>query len=297
MNINQGKGYRIFSAFNILLMILICLIIIFPLYYMFIVSISDGAAIMSGQVNFLPVGFSLRAYRAAFKDANFIKSYWNTVVITVCGTTVNLLMTTLFAYPLSRRDLMGRKLLMKIAVFTMFFTGGMIPSYMLVNSLGMNNTYWALILPGAINVYNATIMRTFFEGIPMDLTEAAYVDGANDMRILWQVILPLSKPILFTLLLFYAVGHWNGFFSALLYLSDKSTYPIQMFVRSVVFSGDTLAMSMASYNSSTEMGAEMLSEEGAKYAIILLSMVPILVVFPFVSRYFKSGVMIGAVKG
>ena len=297
MNINQGKGYRIFSVLNIVLMILICLMIIFPLYYMFIVSISDGAAIMSGQVNFLPVGFSLRAYRAAFKDANFIKSYWNTVVITACGTTVNLLMTTLFAYPLSRRDLMGRKLLMKIAVFTMFFTGGMIPSYMLVNSLGMNNTYWALILPGAINVYNATIMRTFFEGIPMDLTEAAYVDGANDVRILWQVILPLSKPILFTLLLFYAVGHWNGFFSALLYLSDKSTYPIQMFVRSVVFSGDTLAMSMASYNSSTEMGAEMLSEEGAKYAIILLSMVPILVVFPFVSRYFKSGVMIGAVKG
>ncbi len=297
MNINQGKGYRIFSVFNILLMILICLMIIFPLYYMLIVSISDGAAIMSGQVNFLPVGFSLRAYRAAFKDANFIKSYWNTVVITACGTTVNLLMTTLFAYPLSRSDLMGRKLLMKIAVFTMFFTGGMIPSYMLVNSLGMNNTYWALILPGAINVYNATIMRTFFEGIPMDLTEAAYVDGANDVRILWQVILPLSKPILFTLLLFYAVGHWNGFFSALLYLSDKSTYPIQMFVRSVVFSGDTLAMSMASYNSSTEMGAEMLSEEGAKYAIILLSMVPILVVFPFVSRYFKSGVMIGAVKG
>ena len=297
MNINQGKGYRIFSVLNIVLMILICLMIIFPLYYMFIVSISDGAAIMSGQVNFLPVGFSLRAYRAAFKDANFIKSYWNTVVITACGTTVNLLMTTLFAYPLSRSDLMGRKLLMKIAVFTMFFSGGMIPSYMLVNSLGMNNTYWALILPGAINVYNATIMRTFFEGIPMDLTEAAYVDGANDVRILWQVILPLSKPILFTLLLFYAVGHWNGFFSALLYLSDKSTYPIQMFVRSVVFSGDTLAMSMASYNSSTEMGAEMLSEEGAKYAIILLSMVPILVVFPFVSRYFKSGVMIGAVKG
>lgn len=297
MNINQGKGYRIFSVFNILLMILICLMIIFPLYYMLIVSISDGAAIMSGQVNFLPVGFSLRAYRAAFKDANFIKSYWNTVVITACGTTVNLLMTTLFAYPLSRSDLMGRKLLMKIAVFTMFFTGGMIPSYMLVNSLGMNNTYWALILPGAINVYNATIMRTFFEGIPMDMTEAAYVDGANDVRILWQVILPLSKPILFTLLLFYAVGHWNGFFSALLYLSDKSTYPIQMFVRSVVFSGDTLAMSMASYNSSTEMGAELLSEEGAKYAIILLSMVPILVVFPFVSRYFKSGVMIGAVKG
>lgn len=297
MHINQGKGYRVFRIFNTVLMILICLIILFPLYYMFIVSISDGAAVMSGQVNFYPVGFSLRAYRAAFKDAYFLKSYWNTLIITVGGTALNLAMTTLFAYPLSRRDLLGRKFLMRIAVFTMFFTGGMIPSYMLVTSMGLNNTYWALLLPGAINVYNATIMRTFFEGIPLDLTEAAYVDGANDVRILWQVILPLSKPILFTLLLFYAVGHWNGFFSALLYLSDKSTYPIQMFVRSVVFAGDSLAMSMASYNSSTEVGAEMLSEAGAKYAIILLSMIPILVIFPFVSRYFKAGAMIGAVKG
>lgn len=297
MHINQGKGYRVFHGLNLIFMVLICLIILFPLYYMLIVSISDGAAVMSGQVNFYPIGFSMRAYRAAFKDTNFLKSYYNTIVITVGGTSVNLVMTTLFAYPLSRRDLLGRKLLMKVAVFTMFFTGGMIPSYMLVNSLKLNNTYWAIILPGAINVYNATIMRTFFEGIPMDLTEAAYVDGANDLRILCQIILPLSKPILFTLLLFYAVGHWNGFFSALLYLSDKSTYPIQIFVRNVVFGGDTLAMSMTSYNSSTEMGTELLSEQGAKYAIILLSMLPILVVFPFVSRYFKSGVMIGAVKG
>lgn len=297
MNLNQGKGYRIFSFFNTIFMICICLIVLFPLYYMLIVSISDGAAVLSGQVNFLPVGFSLRAYRAAFKDGFFLKSYLNTIIITVSGTTVNLIMTTLFAYPLSRSDLPGRKLLMRMAVFTMFFTGGMIPTYMLVTNLGLSNTYWALILPGAISVYNMTIMRTFFEGIPMDLTEAAYIDGANDVQILGRVILPLSKPILFTLLLFYAVGHWNGFFSALLYLNDKATYPIQLFVRGVVFSGETLAMSMASYNSSTEMGAELLSEEGAKYAIIIMSMLPILVVFPIVSRYFKSGVMIGAIKG
>lgn len=297
MNLNQGKGYKVFQAFNLLLMFCICLIVLFPLYYMLIVSISDGAAVLSGQVTFKPVGFSLRAYRAAFKDGYFIKSYWNTIVITVCGTATNLFMTTLFAYPLSRPTLPGRKLLMRMAVFTMFFTGGMIPSYILVTNLGLSNTYWALILPGAISVYNMTIMRTFFEGIPLDLTEAATIDGANDVRILWTVILPLSKPILFTLLLFYAVGHWNGFFSALLYLNDKSAYPIQLFVRGVVFSGETLAMSMATYNSSTEVGAELLSEEGAKYAIIIMSMLPILIVFPIVSRHFKSGVMIGAIKG
>lgn len=297
MNMNKGKGYRIFQVFNALLMTGVCLIVLFPIYYMFIVSISDGAAVMSGQVNFLPVGFSLRAYRAAFKNNDFLKSYWNTIVITVSGTALNLIMTTLFAYPLSKKSLPGRTFFMRMAVFTMFFTGGMIPSYMLVTNLGLGNTYWALILPGAISVYNMIIMRTFFEGIPAELTEVAYIDGANDIQILWRVILPLSKPIFFTLLLFYAVGHWNGFFNALLYLNDKSRYPIQMFVRGVVFSGETLSMAMASYNSSSEVGAELLSEEGAKYAIIILSMIPILVVFPIVSRYFKSGVMVGAVKG
>lgn len=297
MKVNQGKRYRVFQAFNALLMCLVCLIVLFPLYYMLIVSISDGAAVMAGKVRFAPVGFSMRAYRAAFKDAFFLKSYWNTIVITVTGTATNLVMTTLLAYPLSRKDFIGRKFLMKIAVFTMFFTGGMIPNYMLVTDLGLGNTYWALILPGAISVYNMTIMRTFFEGIPMDLNEAAYIDGANDMRILWSIILPLSKPIIFTLLLFYAVGHWNGFFNALLYLNDKSKYPIQMFVRNVVFAGDALSMQMTSYSSSTEMGAELLSEDAAKYAIIIMSMLPILVIFPFVSRYFKSGVMIGAIKG
>ena len=295
--VKVSKGYRAFQVFNIFIMIFVCLIILFPLYYMFIVSISDGAAVMAGKVRFLPVGFSLRAYRAAMRDASFLGSYWNTIVITVCGTLVNLFMTILCAYPLSRPDLDGRKVFMRIAVFTMFFTGGMIPSYILVTGLGLGGTYWAIILPGAISVYNMIIMRTFFEGIPMELTEAAYIDGANDVYILWKVILPLSKPILWTMLLFYAVGHWNGYFSALLYLTNKSQYPIQLFVRSVVLAGDTLSLSTVSYNSSTEMGAELLAEDAAKYAIILMSMLPILVIFPVVSRYFKDGVMIGAIKG
>lgn len=291
------KGYRCFQVFNYLIMLCVCAVVILPLYYMVIVSISDGAAVMTGQVKLLPVGFSLRAYRAAMKDGYFLGSYWNTIAITVVGTIINLAMTMLCAYPLSRRDLKGRKALMRIAVFTMFFTGGMIPTYMLVTSLGLGNTYWALWLPGAISVYNMIIMRTNFESIPIELTEAAYIDGANDLRILWSIILPLSKAIIWTMILFYAVGHWNGFFNAMLYLSEKSKYPIQLFVRSVVLSGDTLSMSMASYNSSTEMGAELLAEDAAKYAIVIMSMLPILVVFPIVSRHFKDGVMMGAIKG
>lgn len=293
----MNKVNRVFQVFNYFLMVLVCLIVLFPIYYMLIVSVSDGAAVMSGKVKFWPVGFSLKAYRAAFKNADFLKSYWNTIVITVSGTVLNLFMTTLFAYPLSRVDLPGRKFFMKMAVFTMFFTGGMIPSYILVTSLGLGNTYWAIILPGAINVYNSIIMRTFFEGIPVELSEAAYIDGANDMEILGRIILPLSKPIFFTLLLFYAVSHWNGFFSALLYLNDKSRYPIQMFVRGVVFGGETMNMAMASYSPTSEVGAELLAETSSKYAIVILSMLPILVVFPIISKYFKSGVMIGAVKG
>ncbi len=290
-------GYRAFQGLNFLIMLFVCLVILFPLYYMVIVSLSDGAAVMAGKVRFLPVGFSLRAYRAAMRDAAFLGSYWNTIVITVAGTVINLFMTTLCAYPLSRPDLQGRKTFMRLAVFTMFFTGGMIPSYMLVTGMGLGGTYWAIILPGAISVYNMIIMRTFFENIPIDLTEAAYIDGANDVYILGRIILPLSKPIIWTMVLFYAVGHWNGYFSAMLYLSNKNQYPIQLFVRSVVLSGDTLSMAMVSYNSSTEMGAELLAEDAAKYAIIIMSMLPILIVFPFVSRHFKDGVMIGAIKG
>lgn len=294
---NEGPAYRAFRIMNAVLMALICAVILFPIYYMVITSFSDGAAVMSGQVNFWPVGFSLRAYRAAVRDAYFLGSYLNTVVIAVCGTLINLFMTTLCAYPLSRPDFCGRKVFMRLCVFTMFFTGGMIPNYLLVTSLGLGNTYWAIFLPGAISVYNMIIMRTFFEGIPMELTEAAYIDGASDYTILLRIILPLSAPVMSTMVLFYAVGHWNGFFSAMLYLSDKAMYPIQLFVRSIVLSGETLSMAMTEYNSSTELGAEVLSEEAMKYAVIVMSMIPILVVFPIVSRYFKSGVMIGAIKG
>lgn len=299
MNSHYGKGYKTFYIFNMLMMFLICLVILYPLYYMLIISLSSGTDVLAGKVRWVPGQLTTRAYRSILRDRAFLRSYGNTLKITTLGTTVNLFMTTLCAYPLSRKYLIGRKVIMKVATFTMFFTGGMIPNYLLVTGLGLNNSYWAIILPGAISVYNMIIMRTFFEGIPDALAEAANIDGANDLQVLWCIILPLSKPIILTMLLFYAVGHWNGYFSALLYLNDKNMYPIQLFVRSVVLGGETLSIGMAAnvVESSTEQGVTLLAEQSSKYAMVILAMLPILVIYPIISRYFKSGVMIGAIKG
>ena len=294
---NGGIGSRIFDFCNVLFMLCLAFITLYPMYNIFIVSISSAEHIYAGTVSFIPKGINFDAYRMVFKNDSIWRSFGNSILYTTVGTAINVVCSAMCAYPLSRKDFYGRGFFTVFVAVTMFISGGMIPSYLVVNQLHLINTMWAIVLPGAISTYNMIIMRTFFEGIPAELTEVAYIDGANDIQILWRIILPLSKPIFFTLLLFYAVGHWNGFFNALLYLNDKSRYPIQMFVRGVVFSGETLSMAMTSYNSSTEVGAELLSEEGAKYAIIILSMIPILVVFPIVSRYFKSGVMVGAVKG
>ena len=298
MHTYQSKGYKVFKVFNAILMTLICLAILYPIYYMVIVSLSDGAYVLSGRVTWRPMGSTFRAYRAILRDELFINSYKNTLIITGLGTLINLLMTMLCAYPLSRKELPGRRAMMTFATFTMFFTGGMIPNYLLVTSLGLGGTYWAVILPGAISVYNMIIMRTFFEGIPVSLTEAAYIDGASDMRVLFNIVLPLSKPIIMTLILFYAVGHWNGYFNAMLYLNDKEMYPIQLFVRSIVLAGETLSASMASnVDASAEYGATLLAEQSTKYAVVILAMLPILIIYPIISKYFKGGVMIGAVKG
>lgn len=298
MRIYKTPSYRAFQIFNVLLMISICFLILYPLYYMLIISFSNGSDVLSGNVRWYPMGITTRAYRAILRDGSFVGSYKNTIIITLLGTTVNLIMTTLAAYPLSRRDLMGRKFMMKCATFTMFFTGGMIPNYLLVTSLKLHNSYWAIVIPGAISVYNMIIMRTFFEGLPVSLSEAAYIDGASDIGILLRIVVPLSKPIFLTMILFYAVGHWNGYFSALLYLNDETMYPIQLFVRKIVLAGETLSINMAAnvVAEGTEHGMTMLAEQSTKYAIVILSILPILIVYPIISKYFKSGVMIGAIK-
>jgi putative aldouronate transport system permease protein len=292
---NRGWTPKLFLVGNIALMVLLSLAILYPIYYMAIISLSDGAAVLTGQVKLYPIGITLRAYQASLQDPLFRNSYKNTAIITLLGTIINIVMTILCAYPLSRRDFNGRRVLMALATFTMFFSGGMIPSYLLVTALRLNNTYWALVLPGAISVYNMIVMRTFFQGIPFEITESAYIDGANDVTVLFRLILPLSTPIILTMVLFYSVGHWNGFYNALLYLTEKKMYPIQLFVRSVVLAGETLSIDMA--NKASESGGGLLAEQSTKYAIIIISILPILAVFPIISRYFKTGVMIGSIKG
>jgi putative aldouronate transport system permease protein len=286
-----GAGSRIFEAANIVLLLLVAFITLYPMYYIFIVSISGGTFIVQGRVNFIPRGINGEAYRMVFRNQDIWRSYINTLLYTGLGTIVNIICTAMCAYPLSRSDFYGRRFFTFIIVLTMFISGGMIPLYLVINQLKMINTMWAIVLPPAISTYNMIIMRTFFGGIPVSLQESAYLDGANDIHILMKIILPLSKPIIATLTLFYAVQHWNSFFPALLYLNSKVKYPVQLILRDIVVAGEFSEQSGEITQSLSIIATNY------KYAVIIISVVPILCVYPFLQKYFAKGVMIGAVKG
>ena len=294
--IHEGRSSTAFNIFNIVLMCVMMLLVLYPIYYMMIVSVSNSTAVMTGQVRFLPVGCHLDVYRQFLTDPYFLTTYRNTAIITIMGTTINIFMSTLCAYPLSRRDFYGGKVITGFVTFTMFFSGGMIPTYLLVNKLGLLNTYWSVVLPGAINVFNMIIMRTSFQGLPVELNESAYIDGANDLQILWKIVLPLSKPILATMVLFYAVALWNGYVHAMLYFTDKNMYPIQLYVRSLVLSGMT-EMTSLSMELTTGADAFNVAQRSIQYGVIIAATLPILLIYPFISKYFEKGVMIGSLKG
>ena len=294
--IHEGRSSTAFNIFNIVLRCVMMLLVLYPIYYMMIVSVSNSTAVMTGQVRFLPVGCHLDVYRQFLTDPYFLTTYRNTAIITIMGTTINIFMSTLCAYPLSRRDFYGGKVITGFVTFTMFFSGGMIPTYLLVNKLGLLNTYWSVVLPGAINVFNMIIMRTSFQGLPVELNESAYIDGANDLQILWKIVLPLSKPILATMVLFYAVAHWNGYVHAMLYFTDKNMYPIQLYVRSLVLSGMT-EMTSLSMELTTGADAFNVAQRSIQYGVIIAATLPILLIYPFISKYFEKGVMIGSLKG
>ncbi|MBD2847427.1 carbohydrate ABC transporter permease [Paenibacillus sp. IB182496] len=286
---------RLFDGFNILLMILISLAMVYPFYYMFIVSISGNTAVMTGSVNLLPVAPSFAAYQSILKDPMILVGFENSFLYMVVGTLINMVMTALCAYPLSRPDFFGRGIFIKLFVFTMFFNGGLIPLFLLVSNLGMINSIWAIVLPTAINVFYLVIMKSFFQSLPFALTESAYIDGANDIYIFWKIILPLSTPILATLILFYAVAQWNSFLPPLIFLTEKENYPIQLFVRNIVIEGQTADISNAMSQSQVESAA--MSEKSIKYALIISAALPVMVIYPFIIRYFEKGVMIGSIKG
>jgi putative aldouronate transport system permease protein len=224
------------------------------------------------------------------------RGYRNTIFYTVVGTVINLFLTTLAAYPLSRRDLPGRNIFMFLITFTMFFHGGLIPTYLVVKGLGMVDTFWALVIPNAIATYNLIVMRTYFQtSIPWELQEAALIDGCSNTRLLLKIILPLSKPIIAVMVLFYAVMHWNAFFNALIYLRDEELYPLQLILREILIMNQTSLSDDASIQFG--MDEKLLLAESIKYALIIVASVPVLIMYPFVQRHFVKGVMIGSIKG
>lgn len=286
------------SAFYLVndgILLFFLIITAYPIIYILSSSFSSASAVATGQVVFFPVDFSIDGYLAVFKNKDILTGYTNTIFYTTVGTLVNVFMTLLAAYPLSRKDFMPRKLFMFIFTFTMIFHGGMIPSYLLNQSLGLVNTRWVLIIPGALTVYNVIITRTFFQSnIPDELLEAADLDGCNDLRFVLSIVLPLSKSIIAVISLFYAVQHWNSFFDAFIYISKKDLYPLQLVLRNILIANsiDTTAIS------DPEVVAKLSGmNELLKYSLIVVATVPVMCMYPLVQKHFVKGVMIGAVKG
>ncbi|SEM06852.1 carbohydrate ABC transporter permease [Paenibacillus sp. OK003] len=291
----ESRGDRIFNMINHFLLIIITLIVIYPLVFVLSASFSDPQAVLRGEMFLWPKGINFHSYEKIFQNKDILRGYTNTLIYTSVGTLINLVMTILAAYPLSRKDFIGRNAIMALFVFTMFFSGGLIPTYMLIKNLGMLNTFWVMIIPNAVSIWNIIIMRTFFQqSIPNELHEAATIDGCSNIQTLTRIILPLSMPIIAVTILFYAVGHWNAFFNAMLYLSDKDKFPLQLILREILIQGQTNDMVKMSTESAIKQQREV---EGIKYAVLVVANIPVLLLYPFLQRYFVKGVMIGAIKG
>lgn len=286
----DSTGYKVFRVFNVVALLLIVFVTFYPFLNMVAQSFSSEGSITAGRVNLVPRGFNIETYKVVMGDSMFWNNYKNTVIYTVVATSISIVLTTAFAYAISKRHLKGRNFFIAIAVFTMFFNGGIIPNYVLITSLGMKNTLWAIVLPNAISVFNLLIMKAFFENMPAELEEAAAIDGLNTYGILFRIVLPLSKAVLATMILFYAVTNWNAWFGAFLYLDKKELFPVTIFLRNMIAGASTATSIGGTADNLTQVAANI------KSVTMVLSVLPILVVYPFVQKYFVSGVMLGSVK-
>lgn len=294
----ESRGDRIFDAINVALLCIVLIIVIYPLYFVLIASISDAKEVLNGYVWLWPKGLNYEAYKKVFTHKDIMSGYKNTIIYTIVGTSVNVFMTILAAYPLSRKDFFGRNIITGLFTFTMFFSGGLIPSYLVIKSLGMVNTMWALIIPGAVSFYNIIIMRTYFTtSIPFELQEAATIDGCGNIGILLKIILPLATPIIAVMVLFYGVGHWNAYFSALIYITDKNKFPLQMILREILIQNQIEKLLETSGVDIESVARQQMVAESLKYAVILVASIPMLLLYPFLQKYFVKGIMVGAIKG
>lgn len=293
--VRDTVGDRIFMAFNYLVLTLLLVVILYPLLYVLGASFSSGQAIASGRFWLWPVDATLAGYEAIFKNRMVLVGFYNSLFYTLVGTLINVVMTILAAYPLSRPELPGRRIIAFAFFFTLLFSGGLIPTYLVVRDLDMLSTRWAMILPTALSVWNVFIARTFFENtIPKELREAAELDGCDDFNFLGRIVLPLSGSLLAVLALFYAVGHWNSYFNALVYLYDQSLWPLQLVLRDILVQNQVDPGMLVD---AREMAAKAQLREILKYSLIVVATVPLLIVYPFVQKHFVKGVMLGSVKG
>jgi len=284
-----------FSFMVYVLLTFVLIIIAFPLIYLVSASFSSPQAVISGRVWLLPVDFTIKGYEAIFKDSSIIRGFLNSLYITVVGTGINILMTVMMAYPISRKKFYGRKAFTMFMMITMFFGGGLVPTFLLINHLHMYNTFWAVMVPGCVGITNVIICRTYFESsIPEELYESASLDGCDDFGFLIRIVLPLSKPVLAVLVLYYVVGHWNSYFNEMIYLEDKVKYPLQVVLRQILIMSQVADEMMLDFSAAEQAQgmADLL-----KYSTIVVSSLPMLILYPFIQKYFVKGVMIGSVKG
>lgn len=289
---NQTIGEKVFNIFNIGIMIILVIITLYPFLYVIFASLSNPDLLIAHSgLLFAPLGFNLLSYKAVLSYDAIWRSYGNTLFIVVVGVALNIVLTSFGAYALSRRDFMWKKHVMLFIVFTMFFSGGLIPFFFTVKELGMYNTLWSVIIPGAISTFNLIILRSAFETLPVSLEESAEIDGAGHFTILSRIIFPLSLPTVAVVALYYAVGHWNAWFNASIFIADRRLFPLQLVLREILLANDTSSMS-GSFNADSQVQIG----ETIKYALIIVSTLPILIAYPYLQKYFVKGTMIGAVK-
>lgn len=297
--IKETRRDRLFLACNYVFLLLALVVVAYPILYIISASISTPKYVASGEMWLWPMGLTFEGYQRVFRDPQIWTGYGNTILYTVLGTMVNLAVTIPAAYALSRKDFVGRNLFMGIFMVTMFFSGGLVPTYLLIKDLGLVNSMWALILPGATSVWNLIVCRTYFQStIPKELQEAAEIDGCSNFRLFFRIILPLSTSIIAVMALFFGVGHWNSYFAAMIYLNDDAKYPLQLVLRQILVLQE-MSSQTGSIDAATATALNNRAEVAAlvKYAVIIVATLPVIVVYPFLQRYFVQGVMIGSVKG
>ncbi|MGG1634972.1 carbohydrate ABC transporter permease [Paenibacillus sp. NRS-1760] len=298
--VKESGRDKVFLICNYIYVFLAFIVVAYPVIYMISASISDPKLVGSGEMWLWPKGITFEGYQRVFQNSSIWSGYGNTILYTVVGTSINLFVTLPAAYALSRKDFMGRNFFMGMFLVTMFFGGGLVPSYLLIKELGMVNTIWAIVIPSAASIWNIIVARTFFQSsIPKELQEAAQIDGCTNLRLFVKIILPLSMPIIAVMALFYGVGNWNSYFSALIYLNDAAKYPLQLVLRQILVLQEMSAQGGGAMDASTASALNSKAEIAAlvKYAVIIVATAPIIAVYPFLQRYFVQGVMIGSVKG